>query len=69
MKSEQQERELSFLGDHLIFRRTKGGISENFGKIQRGLFKLSWTMKTMERGGGGITKVINSYYRGITSVK
>ena len=52
MKSEQQERELSFLGDHLIFRRTKGGISENFGKIQRGLFKLSWTMKTMEGGGG-----------------
>ena len=51
MKSEQQERELSFLGDHLIFRRTKGGISENLGKIQRGLFKFSWTMKTM--GGGG----------------
>ena len=68
MKSEQQERELSFLGDHLIFRRTKGGISENLGKIQRGLFKFSWTMKTMG-GGGGITKVINSYYGGITSVK
>ena len=67
MKSEQQERELSFLGDHLIFRRTKGGISENLGKIQRGLFKFSWTMKTM--GGGGITKVINSFYGGITSVK
>ena len=52
MKSEQQERELSFLGDHLIFRRTKGGISENLGKIQRGLFKFSWTMKTMGGGGG-----------------
>ena len=68
MKSEQQERELSFLGDHLIFRRTKGGISENLGKIQRGLFICSWTMKTMG-GGGEITKVINSYYGGITSVK
>ena len=22
--------------DHLIFRRTKGGITENFGRIQRG---------------------------------
>ena len=60
MKSEQQERELPFLGDHSIFRRTKGGISENFGKIQRGLFKFAWIMKTMG-GGGGITKVINSY--------
>ena len=55
MKSEQQERELSFLGDHLIFRRTKGGISENFGKIRRGLFKFSWTMKTM--GGGESRKL------------
>ena len=25
-----------FSGDHLIFRRTKGGITENFGRIQRG---------------------------------
>ena len=57
MKSEQQERELSFLGDHLIFRRTKGRISENFGKIQRGLFKFSWTMKTM--GGGGRSRKLS----------
>ena len=25
-----------FRGDHLIFGRTKGGITENFGRIQRG---------------------------------
>ena len=25
-----------FRGDHLIFGRTKGGIAENFGRIQRG---------------------------------
>ena len=25
-----------FRGDHSIFRRTKGGITENFGRIQRG---------------------------------
>ena len=25
-----------FRGDHLIFGRTKEGISENFGRIQRG---------------------------------
>ena len=23
-------------GDHLIFRRTEGGVTENFGRIQRG---------------------------------
>ena len=40
-------------GDHLIFRRTEGGITKNFGRIQNrgGPLKSAWTMPDM--GGGG----------------
>ena len=36
---------------HLIFVRTKGGIAENFGRIQRGDLKFAWKMNSW--GGGG----------------
>ena len=70
----------NFRWDHLIFGRTKGGsvvtenpkggITENFGRIQRGgPLKFSWKMKTW-RAGGGHAKNIKSYLGGrITSVK
>ena len=46
-----------FRGDHLIFGRTKGGVAENFGRIQR-----ETTQICLENEGiGGIAKVIKSY--------
>ena len=56
--------------DHLIFGRTKGGITENFGRVQRGgPLKFSWKMKTWRAGGGDAIN-IKSYLGGrITSVK
>ena len=49
----------------LIFVRTKGGIVENFGRIQRGDLKFAWKMKSWggggEEGGREIAKVIESY--------
>ena len=49
-----------FRGDHLIFRKTKGGITENVGRIQRGATQICLENEDMG-GGGGIAKVINSY--------
>ena len=55
-----------FRADHLIFRRSKGGISsnlepkrgitENFARIQGGPLKFAWKMKTW-----GVAKVIKCY--------
>ena len=45
---------------HLIFVRTKGGIAEDFGRIQRGDLKFAWKMKSWD-GGGRVAKVIKSY--------
>ena len=36
----------------LIFVRTKGGIAENFGSIQREDPKFAWKMKSRTGGGG-----------------
>ena len=70
----------NFRGDHLSFGRTKGGsvvtenpkggITGNFGRIQRGgPLKFFWKMKTW-RAGGGDAKNIKSYLGGrITSMK
>ena len=46
-----------FRGDHLIFGRTKGGIAENFGRIQRGTTQICLE----NEGIVGIAKVIKSY--------
>ena len=51
-----------FQGDHLIFERKKGGIAENFGRIQRG--GTSQICLENEDMGGGIAKVIKSYKGG-----
>ena len=59
-----------FWGDHLIFGRTKGGISRNWEPkrglrwklwkdSERGPLKFAWKMKT--EGGRGIAKVIKSF--------
>ena len=45
---------------HLIFVRTKGGIAENFGRIQKGRPQICLEDEFMGRG-GGIAKVIKSY--------
>ena len=50
-----------FGGEHLIFGRTKGGITENFEGFRGGSLKFAWKMKT-----GGIAKVIGG---GVTAVK
>ena len=39
------------LGNHLIFRISKGGVTENFGRIQRGALEFAWKVKTC--GGDG----------------
>ena len=58
------------MGYHLIFRRTKGGIinenpkggiTEIFGRIQRGTTQICLDMKTWD---GGIAKVVNCYLGG-----
>ena len=59
-----------FRGDHLTFRRTKGrisrnwepkrGIAGNFGRIQKG--EHSNCLRKLRHGGGGIAKVIQSYW-------
>ena len=38
---------------HLIFVRTKGGIAENFGRIQKGRPQICLEDEFMGRGGGG----------------
>ena len=51
-----------FREDHLIFRRTKGEIAENFGRIQRGDHSnLFGKLRAL----GGSQKLLS----GITSVK
>ena len=45
---------------HLIFVRTKGGIAENFGRIQKGRPQICLEDEFMGRG-GMIAKVIKSY--------
>ena len=45
-----------FRGDHLIFRKTKGGITENVGRIQRGATQICLENEDMEGGGGGLRK-------------
>ena len=66
-----------FRGDHLIFRRTKGGISRNWEPKRGDHWKL-WKDSVggplkfayMENEDvGGIAKVIKSYRGGITLVK
>ena len=43
----------------MIFERKKGGIAENFGRIQRGgPLKFAWKMKTWEGGSRKSSKVI-----------
>ena len=47
-------------GGSVVAKNPKGGIAENFGRIQRGEpLKFAWKMKTY--GGGGVAKVIKSY--------
>ena len=58
-------------GDHFIFRRTKagsvvtenpkGGINENFGRIQRGTIKFAWKIKTLR---GGASRKSSKVIRG-----
>ena len=57
-------------GGSVVTENPKGGITENFGRIQKGgPLKFSWKMKTW-RAGGGDAKNIKSYLGGrITSVK
>ena len=45
------------LGDHLIFRRTKGGITENFGRIQKETTQIGLENEDL----GGIANVIKCY--------
>ena len=65
------EGEENFGGDHLIFRRKKkhhkgsfvtenpkGGITENFGRIQGGTLKFAWKMKTLGKGSRKSSNVI-----------
>ena len=40
-------------GGSVVTENPKGGITENFGRIQRGPLKSAWTMKTWRGGGGG----------------
>ena len=47
-------------GGSVVAENPKGGIAENFGRIQRGEpLKFAWKMKTY--GGGRVAKVIKSY--------
>ena len=47
-------------GESVVAKNPKGGIAENFGRIQRGEpRKFALKMKTY--GGGGVAKVIKSY--------
>ena len=56
-------------GDHLIFRRTKegsvvtedpkGGVTENFGRIQKEATQIC--LENEDMGGRGIAKVIKCY--------
>ena len=48
-----------FRGDHLIFRRTKGGITENLWKDSEGTTQVC--LENEDMWGGGIAKVIESY--------
>ena len=48
-----------FTGDHLIFRRTKGGSVKTFRRIQRRTTQVC--LENEDMGGGGIAKVIKSY--------
>ena len=58
-----------FGGDHLIFRRKKegsvvtedpkGGVTENFGRIQKEATQIC--LENEDMGGGGIAKVIKCY--------
>ena len=48
-----------FRGDHLIFRRTKGGSVKTFGRIQRRTTQVC--LENEDMGGGGIAKVLKSY--------
>ena len=48
-------------GGSVVAKNPKGGIAENFGRIQRvEPLKFAWKMKTYG-GGGGVAKVIKSY--------
>ena len=49
----------NFRGFFLIFGRTKGGITENLGRIHRRTTQIC--LENEDMGGGGIAKNINSY--------
>ena len=57
----------------MILRRTKGGIAENFGRIQRRTTQICLEKEDMEGGGGGASrkssKVIKRYHFGELTFK
>ena len=57
-----------FWGDHLIFVRTKGGITETYGRIQRANHS-NLLGKRRHMGGGGGRENHQKLLGGITSVK
>ena len=55
-------------GGSVVTEKPNGGISENFGRIQRGTTQTYLENEDMGGGGGGIAKVIK-LLGGFTSVK
>ena len=50
------------MGGSVVTENPKGGIAENFKRIQRGASQIC--LKNEDMGGGGIAKVIKIYYGG-----